>query len=90
MHFVHCIVAFLGVVLTSLWMVVVIDGLVHGKLANFILPSNYYKAVPILLLMLAFVIRMWYVTLQDVEYVINSIFGLSSCEPTNINFEMTD
>lgn len=79
----HGLTMFVAIILMTLWMVMVIEGILHGKMLNAV--AGIWKPLGIVLCVVAFgfIIRVWYVTAMDVQSVVNYIF--SSCEPIGIS-----
>lgn len=81
--FLHGLTMFVAIILMTLWMVMVTEGILHGKILNTI--ASIWKPLGIVLCVVAFVfiIRVWYVAAMDVQNIVNYIF--SSCEPIDIS-----
>ena len=83
MEVLHVIVMFLGILLVVGWMLGVCDSLLHGRFLNWLCKKNW-MVVPVGIITIAFVARIWFVIVLDVQDIVNYIFGLLGCSPIDI------
>lgn len=80
MWFLHILVMFASILLVTGWMVGVCDSLQHGRFFNWLCEKKW-MVIPVALLLLIFVARVWYVIVFDIQDIVNYIFGLFGCTP---------
>lgn len=80
MWFLHMLVMFASLMLFMAWMVGVCDPLQHGRFFNWLCEKKW-MVIPVALLLLIFVARVWYVVAFDIQDIVNYIFGLCGCSP---------
>lgn len=80
MWFLHILVMFASLLLVTGWMVGVCDSLQNGRFFNWLCKKKW-MVIPVSLLLLLFVARVWYVVTFDIQDIVNYIFGLCGCSP---------
>lgn len=83
MWFFHMLVMFVSLMLFMAWMVGVCDSLQHGRFFNWLCEKKL-MVIPVALLLLIFVARVWYVVAFDIQDMVNYIFGLCGCSPIDL------
>lgn len=83
MEFLHILVMFASLMLFMVWMVGVCDSLQHGRFFNWLCKKKW-MVIPVGLLLLLFVARVWYVVALDIQDIVNCIFGLCGCSPIDL------
>lgn len=80
MWYFHVLVMYFSLMLFMIWMVGVCDSLQHGSFFNWLCKKKW-MVIPVALLLLIFVARVWYVIAFDIQDIVNYIFGLCGCSP---------
>lgn len=79
----HVVVMFIAIILMTLWMLVILISIIKSEILNKI--AEFWKpfGAILLVMVLAYVARIWYLTAMDVQYFVNYMFG--SCDPIDIS-----
>ena len=83
LDFFHGITMFLAIVLMSLWMLMVLIALIKSEILNLVAERWKPLGIALLVMVFAYVMRIWYLTAMDVQDLVNYTFG--SCEPIDIS-----
>lgn len=83
MEFLHIIVMFASILLVTVWMIGVCDSLFKGRFFNWLCKKKW-MVVPICVLLLIFIFRVWLVIAFDMQDMVNYFFGLCGCSPIDI------
>lgn len=83
MWYFHMLVMYFSLMLFMIWMVGVCDSLQHGRFFNWLCKKKW-MVIPVALLLLIFVARVWYVIAFDIQDIVNYMFGLCGCTPIDL------
>ena len=83
MKFLHILVMFASVLLVTGWMIGVCESLFKGRFFNWLCKKKW-QVVPIGVLLLIFIARVWYIISFDAQDIVNYIFGLCGCTPIDL------
>lgn len=79
----HVVVMSIAIILMTLWMLVILICIIKSEILNKIAELWKPLGAILLVMVLAYVARIWYLTAMDVQYFVNYMFG--SCEPIDIS-----
>ena len=82
----HLIVILLAGLITSWWMIDVSDALLNGEGFNKFFSGEWMQLFKFLLI-LGFIGRIWWVSLEDTKNVVNYVFQQFNCEPIEFGGE---
>ncbi len=82
----HLIVILLAGLITSWWMIGVSDALLNGEGFNKFFAGEWMQLFKFLLI-LGFIGRIWWVSLDDTKNVVNFVFQQFNCEPIEFGGE---
>ena len=84
MTFIHGVVMFLSVVLGVLWMLFITTIILHSKIPDSVINKIPFIKIPLVLLLLIFIVRIWFVAMSDIQDIVNFVFGVFSCNPIKL------
>lgn len=84
MGFYHVIAMFMSMILGVLWMLFVTIVITHSKVPDSVIGKFPLLKIPLIVLLFVFIARIWFMTMFDIQDMVNYVFGLFGCNPLEL------